>query len=260
MATSDTESPPPAPRDPSNSSKVNLGRLSRACEAGNLGDGSSDCGMPHGLDESSARPIAWLLLTDILPPMPDRWRSVLEDLDCRYWRLVGELLEEESWWSEPKWLESGCFDPAVDCSDVFSALSDPCGPHQSLAAEIHKDVLRTHPTVPFFASSPNCRKRHMSLFRVLYVWSRLNQGVRYVQGMNEVAGVFYLVLGNEGKWIKELGLKEDEVRQRAAEQHLAQLRVGRGLALLFRCEKFYLDVMHQHGCCWREPAALLQIR
>ena len=61
---------------------------------------------------------------------------------------------------------------------------------------ILKDVLRTHPSLQFFIDPTYTRKRYMVLARVLFVWSKLNPAVSYVQGMNEIVGVLFYVLGS----------------------------------------------------------------
>lgn len=48
--------------------------------------------------------------------------------------------------------------------------------------------------------------------RVLYVWAKLNKGVKYVQGMNEIAGVVAFVLGREDEWISELVGPEERLK------------------------------------------------
>eukprot|EP00551_Chaetoceros_affinis_P007694 CAMPEP_0203668518 /NCGR_PEP_ID=MMETSP0090-20130426/5128_1 /ASSEMBLY_ACC=CAM_ASM_001088 /TAXON_ID=426623 /ORGANISM="Chaetoceros affinis, Strain CCMP159" /LENGTH=807 /DNA_ID=CAMNT_0050532979 /DNA_START=376 /DNA_END=2799 /DNA_ORIENTATION=- len=77
----------------------------------------------------------------------------------------------------------------------------------SLLDEIRKDVVRTHPDLKFFLE-PNDNigsRRYSAIERVLFVWSKLNKGVRYVQGMNEIVGTLYFVLANDEneEWASE---------------------------------------------------------
>jgi len=68
-----------------------------------------------------------------------------------------------------------------------------------LLDEIRKDVIRTHPDLRFFLE-PNedlGQKRYAALERILFVWAKLNKGVRYVQGMNEIVGTLYFVLAHD---------------------------------------------------------------
>lgn len=69
----------------------------------------------------------------------------------------------------------------------------------SLLDEIRKDVVRTHPELYFFLEPENNlgQRRYAALERILFVWAKLNKGVRYVQGMNEIVGTIYYVFAND---------------------------------------------------------------
>lgn len=77
--------------------------------------------------------------------------------------------------------------------------------HQSdrdLRREIHKDVVRTRPDLQFFLDGNGSRRDAMK--RILFVYAKLNPGVRYVQGMNEVLGTMFYVFASDGNeaWSK----------------------------------------------------------
>ena len=69
----------------------------------------------------------------------------------------------------------------------------------SLLDEIRKDVVRTHPDLTFFLEPEENlgQRRYAAVERVLFVWAKLNKGVRYVQGMNEIVATLYFVLAND---------------------------------------------------------------
>mmetsp|Transcript_5352 Transcript_5352/g.7575 ORF Transcript_5352/g.7575 Transcript_5352/m.7575 type:complete len:903 (+) Transcript_5352:437-3145(+) len=69
----------------------------------------------------------------------------------------------------------------------------------SMLDEIRKDVVRTHPDLYFFLEPENNlgQRRYAAIERILFVWAKLNKGVRYVQGMNEIVGTIYYVLAND---------------------------------------------------------------
>lgn len=69
----------------------------------------------------------------------------------------------------------------------------------TLLDEIHKDVVRTHPDLSFFLepAADVGQRRYGAIERILFVWSKFNKGVRYVQGMNEIVGILYYVLAND---------------------------------------------------------------
>eukprot|EP00550_Attheya_septentrionalis_P004265 CAMPEP_0198297840 /NCGR_PEP_ID=MMETSP1449-20131203/38550_1 /TAXON_ID=420275 /ORGANISM="Attheya septentrionalis, Strain CCMP2084" /LENGTH=460 /DNA_ID=CAMNT_0043998925 /DNA_START=37 /DNA_END=1416 /DNA_ORIENTATION=+ len=68
-----------------------------------------------------------------------------------------------------------------------------------LLDEIRKDVMRTHPDLSFFLEETRNlgQRRYAALERILFIWAKLNKGVRYVQGMNEIVGTIYFVLAND---------------------------------------------------------------
>jgi hypothetical protein len=81
---------------------------------------------------------------------------------------------------------SDCDHPlSLDRKSTWNAYFKDC----ELQAEIRKDVSRTFPTLHFFRQG---REAHLeSLERILFIWCKLNPGVSYVQGMNEVLGPLY---------------------------------------------------------------------
>ncbi|GFP80689.1 tbc1 domain family member 13 [Phtheirospermum japonicum] len=60
--------------------------------------------------------------------------------------------------------------------------------------QIDRDVKRTHPDIPFFSGDSAVAKSNQEALRnILIVFAKLNPGIRYVQGMNEIlAPLFYV--------------------------------------------------------------------
>jgi hypothetical protein len=56
-----------------------------------------------------------------------------------------------------------------------------------LCDEIKKDVLRTHPDLQFFLDPQRGGARYAALLRCLFLYAKLNPGVRYVQGTRHAA-------------------------------------------------------------------------
>ena len=90
---------------------------------------------------------------------------------------------------------------------------------RDLREEIWKDVQRTHPGLHFFTE-----KTYAGLERILFIFAKLNPGIRYVQGMNEIlAPIFYVVMneketnaqGNEKETNVVMNEKETEVEEPA---------------------------------------------
>jgi hypothetical protein len=63
-----------------------------------------------------------------------------------------------------------------------------------LAEQINRDVKRTHPDMDFFCGDTAyaCENQE-ALKRILFIFAKLNPGIRYVQGMNEVLAPLYYV-------------------------------------------------------------------
>ncbi|KAK7281981.1 hypothetical protein RIF29_10408 [Crotalaria pallida] len=58
--------------------------------------------------------------------------------------------------------------------------------------QIDRDVKRTHPNMHFFSSDSQFAKSNQeALKNILIIFAKLNPGVRYVQGMNEILAPLY---------------------------------------------------------------------
>lgn len=55
--------------------------------------------------------------------------------------------------------------------------------------------MRTYPSLHFYAEESGVH--HASLQRILYLYAKLNPGIKYVQGMNELVGTLFYVFGNQ---------------------------------------------------------------
>lgn len=100
----------------------------------------------------------------------------------------GEESIDDSLTANGKTMSAGGFEDhplSLDRKSTWNAYFKDC----ELQAEIRKDVSRTFPTLHFFREG---RAQHLeSLERILFIWCKLNPGVSYVQGMNEVLGPLY---------------------------------------------------------------------
>ncbi|PKI31201.1 hypothetical protein CRG98_048408 [Punica granatum] len=64
--------------------------------------------------------------------------------------------------------------------------------------QIDRDVKRTHPDMHFFSGdSPDAKDNQEALKTVLTIFAKLNPGIRYVQGMNEILAPLYYVFRND---------------------------------------------------------------
>lgn len=67
--------------------------------------------------------------------------------------------------------------------------------------QIDRDVMRTHPDMHFFSGDSAVAKSNQdALKNVLTIFAKLNPGIRYVQGMNEIlAPIFYIFKNDPDK-------------------------------------------------------------
>ncbi|RVW67630.1 TBC1 domain family member 5 [Vitis vinifera] len=65
--------------------------------------------------------------------------------------------------------------------------------------QIDRDVKRTHPDMNFFSGTRHLQKqiRYEALRNILIVFAKLNPGIRYVQGMNEILAPLFYVFKND---------------------------------------------------------------
>ena len=65
-----------------------------------------------------------------------------------------------------------------------------------LKDEIHKDVIRTHLDTGYPGDGMDS-SNYDAMKRILFIYAKLNPGVRYVQGMNEILGTLFHVLASD---------------------------------------------------------------
>ncbi|KAK1259861.1 hypothetical protein QJS04_geneDACA020775 [Acorus gramineus] len=71
-------------------------------------------------------------------------------------------------------------------------------PDTEIIEQIDRDVKRTHPDMHFFSGdSPSAKANQESFRRILIIFAKLNPGIRYVQGMNEVLAPLFYVFRND---------------------------------------------------------------
>ncbi|PPD70420.1 hypothetical protein GOBAR_DD32707 [Gossypium barbadense] len=64
--------------------------------------------------------------------------------------------------------------------------------------QIDRDVMRTHPDMHFFSGDSQLAKFNQDAMRnILIVFAKLNPGIRYVQGMNEILAPLFYVFKND---------------------------------------------------------------
>ncbi|XP_063939284.1 uncharacterized protein LOC108199960 isoform X2 [Daucus carota subsp. sativus] len=119
-------------------------------------------GIPDGAGVRSA---VWKLLLGYLPGDRALWPSELAKKRSQYKNFKDELL---------------------------------LNPDTEIIEQIDRDVMRTHPDLHFFSGDSQFAKSNQEALRsILIIFAKLNPGIRYVQGMNEVLAPLYYVFKND---------------------------------------------------------------
>lgn len=160
-------------------------------------------------DSGSIRAMSWKLLLGYLPKSRDLWSAELEKKRAEYAAFKKELLvtpSEVTRRNEDNALdiyerESPGLLPRHDITqdDHPLSLGKSSIWHQffldsEVFEQIDRDVKRTHPDMHFFCGdSAASLDNQEAMKRVLFIFAKLNPGIRYVQGMNEVLAPLYYV-------------------------------------------------------------------
>jgi TBC1 domain family member 13 len=158
-------------------------------------------------DPSTYSPPPQLLL-GILPPDPADWGATLASKRRDYAQFCAELIQDRPAGDPPGDAAAAADDHPLSAapSSAWRAFFEDA----AIRDQIDRDVARTHPDMHFFSGladgcgdsggaikppppdTPAARAR-AALSRALFVFAKLNPGVRYVQGMNELLAPLYYV-------------------------------------------------------------------
>ncbi len=124
-------------------------------------------------EHKGLRPVLWKLLLDCLPLDASRWDGKLESNKAQYDKYVSE-----------------------GAGKTFLRITPSLREGDKLQASIVNDVVRTRTEISYLhydPSSPSDPLRHVeAISRILYVYSKLNDEIGYIQGMNELVGMIYI--------------------------------------------------------------------
>jgi len=131
-------------------------------------------GIPDGCD---LRPVVWKVLLGHTPiARHAEWAAVEAERRALYAGYRSELLQVSEDWAVSIREGAGRTTDLQECRDLLQ--------------EIKNDVDRTRRDQEYFQSPAS----KAALLVLLFIYARLNPGVRYVQGMNEVAAVVLWVM------------------------------------------------------------------
>ncbi|CAK0773869.1 hypothetical protein CVIRNUC_004110 [Coccomyxa viridis] len=140
----------------------------------------------HGIPEKEGlRAATWKILLNYLPPERKAWKELLEQKRAAYKQFRQELI------IDPKKQEASA---AADhpLSQSSSSKWNAFFKDAEMMEQIDRDVLRTHPGLHFFSGDDGAAVTHREeMKRALFIFAKLNPGLRYVQGMNELLAPLY---------------------------------------------------------------------
>ncbi|XP_011006965.1 PREDICTED: TBC1 domain family member 13-like [Populus euphratica] len=182
---------------------INMGELRRIAS-----QGIPDC--------AGIRSTVWKLLLGYLPPDRSLWSSELAKKRSQYKRFKEELLMNPSEITRrlEKTMGFDNDDAKSESRCVLARSKITHGEHplslgkssiwnkffqdSEIIEQIDRDVKRTHPDMHFFSGDSSFAKSNQEALRnILIVFAKLNPGIRYVQGMNEILAPLFYVFKND---------------------------------------------------------------
>eukprot|EP01105_Mastigella_eilhardi_P020841 TRINITY_DN4_c0_g2_i3.p1 TRINITY_DN4_c0_g2~~TRINITY_DN4_c0_g2_i3.p1 ORF type:complete len:414 (-),score=102.88 TRINITY_DN4_c0_g2_i3:13-1218(-) len=131
------------------------------------------------------RAVYWKILLNYLPHNRSGWDEVLQSSRKQYADWRRELFQDPH-------------EKLASCDHPLSMASNSAWncyfKDQALMDEINKDVTRTFPDLHFYSGKSGTNTIHYEGLRhALFIFAKLNPGIRYVQGMNEIIAPLYYV-------------------------------------------------------------------
>uniref|UniRef100_A0A1J3GZI0 TBC1 domain family member 13 n=1 Tax=Noccaea caerulescens TaxID=107243 RepID=A0A1J3GZI0_NOCCA len=167
-------------------------------------------------DDAGIRSIVWKLLLGYLSPDRSLWSSELAKKRSQYKQFKEELLMNPSEVTRKMDKSKGgdSIDAKIESPRVLSRSAITHEDHPlslgttslwnnffkdtEVLEQIDRDVMRTHPDMHFFSGDSAVAKSNQdALKHVLTIFAKLNPGIRYVQGMNEILAPIYYIFKND---------------------------------------------------------------
>uniref|UniRef100_A0A0E0JSH8 Rab-GAP TBC domain-containing protein n=1 Tax=Oryza punctata TaxID=4537 RepID=A0A0E0JSH8_ORYPU len=169
-------------------------------------------GVPDG---AAVRPTVWKLLLGYLPSDRALWEQELAKKRSQYAAFKEEFLSNPMEIARRQELEgqgsenTGSIDNGLLHRSEVTQEEHPLSlgktsawnqffEYSEIMEQIDRDVKRTHPDMQFFCGDSSFAKSNQeSLKNVLIIFAKLNAGIRYVQGMNEILAPLFFVFRND---------------------------------------------------------------
>jgi len=157
-------------------------------------------------DKPGLRAIYWKILLGFLPLEQSKWEKETKFQRQVYQEWIKELILDPHA-KYAKYVEEN---PDSSKVEDVTFTDHPLSMSQEstwgqyfkdceMMDEIDKDVKRTFPHLHFFNKDGKvgCTRHYEALKRILFIYAKLNPGIRYVQGMNEVLGPLYYICARD---------------------------------------------------------------
>ncbi|XP_030922804.1 TBC1 domain family member 13-like isoform X3 [Quercus lobata] len=167
-------------------------------------------------DTAGIRSTVWKLLLGYLPLDRSLWPSEMAKKRSQYKQFKDELLMNPSEVTRRMDKFKSCEKEDSKCESrcLLSRSEITHGEHPlslgktsiwnqffqdtEIIEQIDRDVKRTHPDMHFFSGDlPFAKSNQEALKNILIVFAKLNPGIRYVQGMNEILAPLFYVFRND---------------------------------------------------------------
>uniref|UniRef100_A0A0E0CBV3 Rab-GAP TBC domain-containing protein n=1 Tax=Oryza meridionalis TaxID=40149 RepID=A0A0E0CBV3_9ORYZ len=169
-------------------------------------------GVPDG---AAVRPTVWKLLLGYLQSDRALWEQELAKKRSQYAAFKEEFLSNPMETARRQELEGQGSENAGSTNNGLLHRSEVTQEEHPLSLgktsvwnqffeyseimeQIDRDVKRTHPDMHFFCGDSSFAKSNQeSLKNILIIFAKLNAGIRYVQGMNEILAPLFYVFRND---------------------------------------------------------------
>ncbi|KAH1236777.1 TBC1 domain family member 13 [Glycine max] len=166
-------------------------------------------------DAAGIRSTVWKLLLGYLPPDRGLWSAELAKKRFQYKQFKEEIFMNPSEITRKMYNSANCDTDDANCARALLSRSEIThGEHPlslgktsvwnqffqdtEIIDQIDRDVKRTHPDMHFFSGDSQFAKSNQeALKNILIIFAKLNPGVRYVQGMNEILAPLFYVFKND---------------------------------------------------------------
>lgn len=154
------------------------------------------------VDEYSVRMALWSILLSVYPPQPSGWREARIEMELNYRKFCDEFIVKP----ELSFINDEADHPlSTNLDSSWKKYFED----KEMREQIDRDIQRTQTQLNFFGGEYKGMKHREKMSRALFIYYKLNPGIRYVQGMNEIFAVIYFVFAAEQENDTVIDIKGD---------------------------------------------------